>query len=188
MLTLFWIFALSGSLFLVIQMLLLLLGMGDNADGDIDVDADIDADADLDLDAAGGFDFPFFTLKSFTGFVGGFGWGGLIIFKYYHSPIMAIGGGLIAGIILALCVSTMIYLMTKLKHSGNLNIQNAIGKTGTVYLVIPANLSGTGIVQVVVQDSLREMKAMTKGDKILTGKRIKIIDVDGDIVIVEEVK
>jgi membrane-bound ClpP family serine protease len=175
MLTTFWVFAIFGSLVLLIQMILLLIGAGE------DTDAEVDTDIDGDLD------FPIFTLKSLTGFIGGFGWGGLIVLNQGKSTPLAIGIGVGAGVILSLSVSTLLFLLSKLKNSGNLNIKNAIGKTGTVYLVIPENRKGTGIVHVVVQDSLREFKAMTKGASIPTGRRIKIVETEEDLVIVEEI-
>jgi membrane-bound ClpP family serine protease len=181
MLTLFWVFALTGTLILIIQMILHLIGIGDDSDVDMDADADVDFE-----DIGGGMDFPFFTLKSVTGFVGGFGWGGLIILKYNNSSIMALAVGFGLGIVLSLSVSTLLYLLSKLKHSGNLNIRNAVGKIGTVYLLVPENRKGTGVVHVIVQDSLREFKAMSEGKKIPTGRRIKIIKTEENVVIVEE--
>ncbi len=181
MLTAFWITAISGSLAALIQMILLLLGIGDS-DLDVDVDADVDADIDV------GFDFPIFTIKSFIGFIGGFGWGGLIGYYRGFSGTWQVVLAFAIGIVFALLVSTMLYLLSKLKSSGNLNLNNAIGKIGDVYLQIPAKGEGTGIVNVIVQDSLRELKAMSEGDAIPTGEKVKIVKLAGNTLVVETIK
>lgn len=190
MLSLFWIFALTGSLVLIIQSILLLIGFGE--DGDVDADLDVDSDIDFDSEGIdsleGGMEFPFFTLKSLTGFIGGFGWGGLIMLKAGKSISTSLIVAFVVGIILSLSVSALLYALSKLKNSGNLKMKNALGKTGSVYLVIPEYEKGTGIVQVIVQDSLRELKAVSKGEKIPTGSRIKIVAVEDSVVVVEKIK
>lgn len=193
MLSLFWIFAITGSLVLIIQSILLLIGFGEDGDvdGGLDVDGDVDVDVDFDSEGMdsleGGLEFPFFTLKSLTGFIGGFGWGGLIMLKAGKTVSASIIVAFIVGIILSLSVSSLLFLLSKLKNSGNLNLRNALGKTGSVYLFIPEKEQGTGIVQVVVQDSLRELKAVSKGEKIPTGARIKVVGVEDSIVVVKKI-
>ena len=160
----FWITAITGSLAVLIQMILLMFGIGES-DGDVDADTDFDGD---------GFDFPIFTIKSLIGFIGGFGWGGLIAVDRNYSTAMQIVSAAFAGIILALLVSTILYLLSKLKHTGNLKMSNAVGKIGDVYLHIPAKRKGTGIVHVIVQDTMRELKAVTDGDEIPTGEKVEV--------------
>ena len=177
MLSIFWITALGGSLAALIQMILLMFGIGDS-DADADVDSDIDA----------GFDFPIFTVKSFIGFIGGFGWGGLIGQYHGYSNTMQIVMAFGVGVVFALLVSTMLFFLSKLKHSGNLNIENAVGKFGEVYLQIPANGEETGVVNVIVQGALRELKATTNGDMIPTGSRVVVKQVIGNTLLVEKIQ
>ncbi len=181
MLTAFWITALSGSLAALIQMILLLFGIGDS-DMDVDVDADVDTDIDV------GIDFPIFTIKSLIGFIGGFGWGGLIGYHRGYSGTMQVVLAFIIGIVFALLVSTLLFLLSKLKSSGNLNLNNAIGKIGDVYLQIPAKGDGTGIVNVIVQESLRELKAISQGDAIATGEKVRVTGIVGNTLVVESIK
>ncbi len=171
----FWVAAIAGSLAVLTQMILLMFGIGES-DGDVDADTDFDGD---------GFDFPIFTVKSLIGFIGGFGWGGLIAVDKELSTSMQLLYAVVAGIVLALLVSTILYLLSKLKHTGNLRISNAIGKIGDVYLHIPAKRKGTGIVHVIVQDSMQELKALTDGEEIATGEKIQVTGVLDNTLIVK---
>jgi hypothetical protein len=66
--------------------------------------------------------------------------------------------------------------MGKLQSSGTIDIKNAIGQQGTVYLTIPA--TGSGQVSVAVQGSLKIFDAVSEGNKkIPTGEKIKVINV-----------
>jgi len=81
-----------------------------------------------------------------------------------------------------------IYVLRKLKgweSSGTLKMDNAIGKTGTVYLSIPGNKKGKGQVQAVVQGRLMILDAMTEKEKINTGEKVLIYDVKNNTVFVE---
>ncbi|OQA23767.1 MAG: hypothetical protein BWY59_02539 [Verrucomicrobia bacterium ADurb.Bin345] len=74
--------------------------------------------------------------------------------------------------------------MKKLQSGGGtLNLQNAVGREGTVYLTIPAN--GAGKVSVVVQNRLGEFEATSEsGEELKTGTSIRVVGVTGDKVLV----
>ena len=81
-----------------------------------------------------------------------------------------------------------IYFLNKLKGletSGNIEIEGAIGLTGTVYLSIPANQAGDGQVQLVIQGGLKTFRAQTKSDRIPTGTKVLVYDVENRKLLVE---
>jgi hypothetical protein len=81
----------------------------------------------------------------------------------------------------------MIFMgMRRFQSEGTLNIQNAVGQSGTVYLTIPE--SGTGVVNVTVQGALRTLDAASEnGQRIATGKMVKVVGVAaGKILVVTD--
>jgi len=75
--------------------------------------------------------------------------------------------------------------MKRLQSEGTLDIRNAIGQTGSVYLTIPAN--GSGQVQVTVQGSLRIFNAVSQDkNKISTGAGVRVTDITADNTLVVE--
>jgi len=148
-----------------------------------------DGDSDVSVDGDSGIDFQFITLKNLVAFFTIFGWTG----------IACIGGGLeagiavvistIAGLFMMALMASIVYFMGKLTDSGTLNLKNAIGKGGTVYLTIPANRSGLGKVQIKVQ-GLQTLDAMTDNEaEIKTGSIIQVSEIlNNEILIVKLTK
>ena len=86
----------------------------------------------------------------------------------------------------------MAYLMKliyRLQSSGNIDIGNAIGKVGQVYIPIPAGGKAGGKVTVTVQERLAEFDAITIGDTTLaTGTYVRITAVgDSGVLVVEPI-
>ena len=193
----FLVCALIGSTLFLIRTILFFIG----GDADTDVDGDIHIDGHLDFD--GGIDadvdvsdishidsaasFHIFSLHGITGFFMMFGLIGLAMSKQSNlGPAISVLGGLISGIITMWLVAKIFMSMKKLQSDGTLNLNNAIGQEGTVYLNIPAE--GTGKVQVVVQERLKIFNAVSaKKEEIKTGENIKILKVvSGNIFVVEK--
>lgn len=173
----FWVIAiLFSTLFLIQAILSFTAGDGDSALGD--------ADASIaDDDVAG---HQFFTIKNLIAFFTVFGWTGIAFIKGGMSQGVTIAAALVAG---ALMVAMMMFLfrsMSKLKHSGTLEISNALNKIGETYLVIPPQRNGYGKVHIKVQGSLQELQAITDDEKpIPTGKLVKVIEIlNNNILIV----
>ena len=105
-----------------------------------------------------------------------FGLIGLALLRANLWPLIAIGGGTIAGLFTVWVIGIIFTAMGRLQSSGTLQIKNAIGQQGTVYLTIPA--AGSGQVSVAVQGSLRIFDAVSgEKKKIATGEKIKVINV-----------
>jgi len=58
-------------------------------------------------------------------------------------------------------------------------LENAVGLIADTYLRIPAEKKGTGKVMVAVQGSVHEVDAMTEGEAIPTGTKVRVTRVIG---------
>jgi hypothetical protein len=75
-----------------------------------------------------------------------------------------------------------------MQRKGNINIKNAVGKMGQVYIPIPANKKGKGKIQITIQERYTEIDAMTNNNQILsTGTMVFVVDViDINTLLVEK--
>lgn len=159
--------AVAGGTVLLGQAGLNLFGLG----GDTDVDADVDAD---DLDAGDG-SVSFISVRTLASFMTMFGlvgwlgtergWGGI------KTPLFA----LFSGASTMLIVAYLMYTFRKLVSSGNVDPQNAVGQTATVYLRIPGNHAGRGKVTVTLQGRSQQFDAVTAGEALPTGADCRLV-------------
>ncbi len=178
--TIYFISAIVGGSILVLQVILILVGASgahaDTGGGHFDVHDHVDVHPDVDGDASSAF-FKVLSLKTLVAFFTFFGLSGMAC---THSGV---GSGLTLAISLAsgsaalYIVAWMMAGMAKLESSGNLDLRNAVGIAGKVYLTIPAAHSGRGKVTVAVQGRTVEAKATTGGGSLTTGTMIKVIGV-----------
>lgn len=157
------------------------LGEGDvDSAGDADmsgVDADV-GDMDLGEGAEAVASFKLLTLQGITAFLGMFGLVGWALLKSNAGSPVSVAGGLAAGVAAAALITKLLSSLLKLQSAGNIDMQNAVGEEGTVYLRIPAD--GTGKAQVTIQDRLMVYEAVSEDRKELkTGDRIKVVKVLG---------
>jgi hypothetical protein len=168
----YWAIAIVSSIFFVIQLALTFLG----ADAEVDADLELSTDAEVESDT--GMGFQFFTLKNLLGFFTLFGWTGLGCLDMGLSlfPTLAISSA--SGLVMMTIMATIFYFMSKLTDSGTINMKNALGKTGTVYLVIPAGRKSAGKVSLEVQGRSLEMNAITDDETdIPTGSIITVLEI-----------
>lgn len=185
----FWYFAIPFSVLFSIQTVLTFLGMtGDGFDVD---DGGVSGDGlDFDGDDSSGFDtegsFPIFTVRNFIIFFTIFGWTGIAA----SNSGMGSAGTLILAIVLAATVMFLVagifYFMSRMTESGNINIANAIGNIGEVYIPIPAKRAGTGKIQMQIQGAIREIDAVTDDNKLSTGMAVKVVGVINNQVLLVE--
>jgi membrane protein implicated in regulation of membrane protease activity len=167
----------GGALFVIRLVLQFFAGMGD---------ADLDgvgesSDADLSgTDAS----FRLLSMQGITAFFMIFGLAGLALLGSEVGATLAVIGAFVAGSIAVWVVAWIFQGMRKLQSKGGvLNLQNAVGKEGSVYLTIPAN--GAGKVSVVVQNRLGEFEAISESkEELKTGTLIKVVGVTGDKVLI----
>lgn len=168
LLQIFWGCAVVASLIFLVQMVLTLIGMDSS-------DMDVDFDGANTMDLGGGLNL--FTIKNFIGFLVGFGWAGVCFYNSITSSILLILVAVIVGL-LFVGVFVVIYKQTKkLEHNGAFQIDEVKGTTVSVYLRIPAQGSGKGKVQVSQNGSVHELDALTDGEEIPSGAKVKVVEI-----------
>ncbi len=172
----YWCFAIPFSLLFVIQLVLTFFG------GDIDAtEAEGDVDGSIEHDT--GIDFQFLTLKNLIAFFTIFGWAGIASLDAGLSAFVTVIVSTMAGLIMMTIMASIAYFMGKLTDDGTLKLQNAIGKTASVYLTIPAKRGGLGKVQIKVQ-GMRTLDALTDEDNALpTGGIVDVVDIINDEIL-----
>jgi hypothetical protein len=172
----FWIVALIGSGLFLIMMIITFITGG--------VDADVDGDFGGDVDGDGG-GFGFFTIKNLIAFFTIFGWSGIAAIENDLSKTWVIIIATICGLIMMFIMAGLFYLISKLHDSGTLEIKNAIGNIGEVYLIIGGARASIGKVTVRIQGALRELEALTDDeDDLKTGSVIEVIDVTNNGILI----
>lgn len=178
MLQVYWGCAIVGSIIFIIQMILTMIGMDST-----DMDVDFDGPDTMDL----GGSISLFSIKNFVNAIVGFGWGGVCFSGVISNPILLA----FVAIIIAVLFVAMFFLIKKqtkkLESNGAFRIESSKGKIVTVYLRIPASKTGKGKVQISFNGSVQEIDAITSGDVISSGSKVRVIDIiDATTVLVEE--
>jgi len=123
-----------------------------------------------------------FTLRGIIAFLSVGGWMGVAAIDWKLPDILAVILALAAGWLALWFVAWIIRAFVRMQQSGNVRMENAVGKDGEVYLTVPEN--GHGKVNVIVQDRLCEMEAVTKaGRAIKTGEKITVLGIASEGVL-----
>ena len=172
----FWIVTIPATVIFLILLVLTVFG------GDMETDVDTDVDGGIaDGDS---IPFQFLSLKNIVAFFAVFGWSGIGFINAGMASWLVILLSVLCGLLMMTLMATLFYLMSRLAESGTLNMKNAIGKLGEVYLVIPAKRGGLGKVQLNVQGTMRTLDAITDDlEKIPTSSIIQVIDVIDDHIL-----
>ena len=172
-----WGIAILFSVLFILQLISSFVG------GDVD-GMSAEGDADVAVEGDMGIDFQFFSLKNLVAFFTIFGWTGIICVGSNLSPLVSTLIATLAGLIMMLIMASIMYFMGKLTEDGSLKLKNAIGKSGMVYLPIPAKRAGMGQVQIQVQ-GLQTLDAYTDSDQdIPTGALVEVVDVLNDQILI----
>jgi membrane protein implicated in regulation of membrane protease activity len=107
---------------------------------------------------------PELTLPMTRGFPG---CRGVAVWDASHNTALTIIAATLIGAAFMYIVFWLMNAIFKLRDSGNIEYENAIGKVATVYITIPPRREGAGQVQVVVQGRLREVSAVTDNEERL---------------------
>ena len=197
--------AIPATLILCIQTVLLLFGLGAGGDGELDSDTsgpdtgdgtapDLDApDTDVpdSWDGESGHDLAhdpglrIFTIRGLVAFFSVFGWAGLALSRSGVpggvSTLIAFLLGLGAMVVLAL----MLRGALGLQSDDTMDLKNALGLCGTVYLTVPPRRQGTGKITLVLQGQLGEFEALTdEPEPLKTGQSVQVIGLSGPIMVV----
>jgi len=184
---------LGGAMFMVRLILMLMGGAEGDVDGDIgdvgdvgdigDIDGDMDGVGDSDMD------FQFLTVQGITSFFMMFGLVGLaMLHTLPEGPTQttwSFGAATGAGMLSLVIMGKLTAMLFSLQSSGTLDLKNAIGQEGTIYLTIREG--DTGKVRVELQGRLKVFEARSAdGSELATDCRVRVTSVvSGNVFIVE---
>jgi len=165
--------ALFGGGVLIIQLILSLIG---GADADVDIDVDMD----LDIDHSSDFSFQWLSVQSLSGFFMMFGLIGMtVLHESSQGSFISLICATIAGFVTGWGVYKVFSAMKKMETSGNIDMKNAIGQKGRVYLTVKGD--AVGRVEVVVQEKLTVYDAVSEAkEEIETGAQVKVVRLIND--------
>jgi len=184
--------AIPATLLLIVLIVMMLVGFGDDdVDGDADIADDFDGEGDADATDSDTPDagLSFFTLRGIVSMLSIMGWSGLIFLDAEMGLPTAAGVAISValGLLTLFLVALAMKGISKLQSSGNLDIRNAIGKVGQVYLTIPADGTSAGKVNLTVQEQFKEFTAITTAKEPLkTGQYVRVVSVSESGVLVVE--
>lgn len=181
----YWGIAIFASLVFIIQMVLTFIGIGDSDAGDFDMDSGFDTDGNGDTMDTGGA-IQLFTVRNFVNFFLGIGWGGVCFSSTIKSPMLLALVALITGCVFVGVFILMFRQLMRLEHNGSFNIREAVGQVADVYLRIPAGRQGEGKVQFSFHGSVQELPAITNGEQITSGCKVRVLDIVGDHTLLVE--
>lgn len=162
----FYGIAIVSSAVMFIQLVLTLIGGAfDAPDGDFEVEG---TDGDLGV----------LSVRTICAFFVGFGWGGIMALNQYGDNIfIATVAGFITGSIFLFAVLWTMRGLYSLRADGTIDIRNAVGSIGSVYLPIPPHREGTGQIQVMVQGREREVIALTDSETTIENRtRVEVLE------------
>ena len=169
----FAIVAIPSTLVLVVQTILLFFGFDEGFDEDVDI--------------PGGDGMVLFSLRGIMGMAAVGGWSGLVLYQTRLPLGLAVLLAVVFGFMALVGIAWLMKVSMKLQSSGNLDLGYAIGKVGTVYIPIPAEMKGTGKVNITLQERLVEVNAVTACDrKLATGESVRVVGTDETGVLVVE--
>ena len=78
--------------------------------------------------------------------------------------------------------------LSNIDTDGNIDVNKSIGQIATVYLTVPKNRSGIGKVNVVLQERLIELDAMTEEDEDLkSNSKVEVVKIENNMIIVKKI-
>ena len=152
---------------------------------DTDGGMDVDVSADTAIDGDSG-PFQLFTFRNFINFLLGFGWSIISFEKAIENQFVLILVSAVIGVLLVMAVMAIFRFMSRMEQSGTINMANAVGCKGNVYLKIPGEKRGEGKVQISIQGAIREFDALTTGEELETGAPIRVVEVINDSTLLVE--
>ena len=116
-----------------------------------------------------------------------FGWGGLCLCQVGMPGFLAVFLAVPIGFAGMVGIALAVRQAVRLQYDGTLDLRNAVGLAGQVYLTVPPARTGEGKVMVTVQEQLRELDARTDSTQpIPTGSAVRVTGLAGrDILLVE---
>jgi membrane protein implicated in regulation of membrane protease activity len=180
MYTFFLVCAGVGATLILLQFLAGALGLGgDHGDaGHHEFGADHAHDGH-DHGSEGNWFLGLLTFRSLAAAVAFFGLGGLTA-AYYDLPNSAqLAAAALSGFAALYLVATLMKALYRLRADGTVKLSQAVGRTGTVYLRVPAEKRGPGKVTLNLQNRTVELEAFTAAHELPTGTPVRVVAVLG---------
>jgi hypothetical protein len=179
----FALIALPSTVLIIIQTVLLLIGIGGESDTDVDVD-DVDG---IDLPDDG---LAIFSVRGILSMLCITGWVAVALLETSLPAGVSIGIAIACGVATLIGMAFLMRAINKLQSSGNIDVGNCIGKIGEVYIPVPAAGSGSGKVNLTVQEKYSEFTAITTaGDQLKTGTYVRVVAVnEAGVLVVEPIE
>lgn len=165
----FWGLAILSSTFFLVQTVMAFLGL----DADTEDGAGFE---DVELDGVSGY----FTFRNFVNFILGYGWAGVVLSESIPNMMWLQLAAMGVGLCFVLVFAFIIRQVMKLSTDKTFRMEEAVGLVADTYLRIPGNKEGVGKVMVSVRGSMHELEAMTEGDAIPTGAKVRVTKVIGN--------
>lgn len=175
----FLLVAIPSTLIMVIQAVMLLFGIGDGEDADFDGDDIFDG-------AEGDSGLALFSVRGVVTMLAVTGWSGFALLDTLPDA-WAILIAVVLGVLSLVGTAYLMRAVYRLQASGNLDVENAVGKVAEVYIPIPPKGMGSGKVTMTLQEKYCELNAITMGEeKLKTGTYVRVVAVDGTRMLVVE--
>jgi hypothetical protein len=175
----FWYISLAASMIFLIQTILTFIG-GGHGDG---LHTDFNGDASHT-------DTPFqlFSFRNLINFLLGFGWSGVAFYDAIDNKPLLIFISLCVGAGFIFLFFILILQILKLTEDNTFKMEDLIGRTGEVYLTIPAKMSGKGKILISVNGSNHELQAMTEDvESIPSSHSVRVIYIYDKILVVSKI-
>lgn len=166
--TIFWVCAIAGGGFILLQSLMGLLGLDDHAPNDVG-------------DHAAGHGADGLNLLSLRAIAAGltfFGLTGLAALEWGLPGLLALPMAAVVGTAVATGVAIVMRGMRRMESDGVVRVEGAVGHPATVYLSIPGGRGAPGKVHLFLQGRTVEYKAVSR-DPLPTGAAVVVVDVVG---------
>jgi len=149
-------------------------------------DGDTSSGGSIDIHGGHGGGGSIVSIKTVSAMLLGFGFGGAIMEKNGFSAGISALGGLGAGFVIGIAYFALMRSLYQLKSDGTSILSEAINHSGTVYMRIPGNVSGSGEIQVSFGGRLQNIRAFTRGLELPTGTPIRVVSLHGDNALLVE--
>jgi len=130
--------------------------------------------------------FRALSLQGIMAFLLIFGLAGLAAHNEMHlPPSVSLVCAFLAGMAMIWVMDRIMRALSRLQSSGTIDMQNAVGQKGTIYLHIPAG--GTGKANVVIQGRLMTVDAVAENkEEILTNSQVEVVAVRSSTLVVRK--
>lgn len=176
----FALIALPSTLLIVIQTVLMLIGIG----GDGGADAEVDIDDGIEVPDDG---LAIFSVRGVTSMLCITGWVAVALLETSLPQGVSIAIAIACGVATLIGMAYLMRAVYRLQSSGNIDVENCVGKIGEVYIPIPSTGNGSGKINLTVQEKFSEFTAITtSAEQLKTGAFVRVVAVSPSGVLVVE--